>query len=42
MSNNKNNNFFKSFGKSLVSNMGIKIIALISAIILFVVVHLVA
>lgn len=42
MSNNKNNNFLKSFGKSLVSNMGIKVVALISAVIIFVVVHLVA
>jgi YbbR domain-containing protein len=39
---NNNDNFFKSFGKTLVSNIGVKIIALVAAIVVFVVVHVVA
>lgn len=36
---NNKKNFFKSFCKSLVSNIGVKIIALIAAFLIFVVVH---
>lgn len=38
----KKNNFFKSFGKSLVSNIGIKLLALVCAVLVFIVVHVVA